>query len=76
MSGIMRMATESFCWCLTFANFCVHPGAVAEGLKYAASHEWVKADGEIGIVGISDFAQVGITQAKHRALRQCGSRTC
>lgn len=26
-------------------------------LKYAKSHEWVKVDGSIAIVGITDFAQ-------------------
>lgn len=30
---------------------------VLEGLKYAESHEWVKVDGDIATVGISDFAQ-------------------
>lgn len=32
--------------------------AVAEGLKYAKSHEWAKVDGDIATIGISDFAQV------------------
>ena len=26
-------------------------------LKYSKSHEWVRMDGEIAVVGISDFAQ-------------------
>ena len=26
-------------------------------LKYSKSHEWVKMDGEVAVVGISDFAQ-------------------
>lgn len=30
---------------------------VIEGLHYAESHEWVKVDGDIAIVGISDYAQ-------------------
>lgn len=30
---------------------------VLEGLKYAESHEWVKVEGDIAVVGISDFAQ-------------------
>ena len=30
---------------------------VIEGIKYADSHEWVKVEGNIGIVGISDYAQ-------------------
>lgn len=28
------------------------------GRKYLPSHEWVELDGEIGTVGITDFAQV------------------
>lgn len=30
---------------------------VLKGLKYASSHEWIKVEGNIGTVGISDFAQ-------------------
>ena len=30
---------------------------VIEGIKYADSHEWVKVEGNIGIIGISDYAQ-------------------
>lgn len=30
---------------------------VIEGLHYAESHEWVKVDGDIATVGISDYAQ-------------------
>jgi glycine cleavage system H protein len=32
--------------------------AVAEGYNYAKSHEWVKVDGDVATVGISDHAQV------------------
>ncbi len=28
-----------------------------EGLKYSESHEWVKVEGEIALVGITDYAQ-------------------
>ena len=28
-----------------------------EGLKYAASHEWAKVDGDVATVGITDHAQ-------------------
>ena len=31
-----------------------------EGLYYSESHEWVKVDGNIAIVGITDFAQHGM----------------
>jgi len=30
---------------------------VIEGLKYSESHEWVKVDGGIALVGVTDFAQ-------------------
>ena len=30
---------------------------VVEGLLYSESHEWVKVDGDIAIIGVSDFAQ-------------------
>ncbi len=26
-------------------------------LKYSKSHEWIKMDGEVAVIGISDFAQ-------------------
>jgi len=28
-----------------------------EGLLYSESHEWVKVDGNVAIIGVSDFAQ-------------------
>jgi len=31
--------------------------AVIDGLKYAESHEWVKLDGDVATIGISDHAQ-------------------
>lgn len=30
---------------------------IPEGLKYTKDHEWVKIDGKVAIVGITDFAQ-------------------
>ena len=30
---------------------------IAEGLLYRESHEWVKVDGNVAIIGVSDFAQ-------------------
>ena len=30
---------------------------IIEGLKYSESHEWVKVEGNIAVVGVSDFAQ-------------------
>ena len=30
---------------------------IVEGLLYSDSHEWVKVDGDIAVIGVSDFAQ-------------------
>lgn len=30
---------------------------IVEGLKYSESHEWVKVEGNIAVIGVSDFAQ-------------------
>jgi len=30
---------------------------VPEGLKYSKEHEWVRVEGDIAIIGITDFAQ-------------------
>lgn len=30
---------------------------IIEGLLYSESHEWVKVEGDIAVIGVSDFAQ-------------------
>ncbi len=30
---------------------------IVEGLRYAESHEWVKVEGNVAVIGISDYAQ-------------------
>lgn len=30
---------------------------VVEGLRYSETHEWVKVEGDIATIGVSDFAQ-------------------
>ena len=30
---------------------------IIEGLKYSESHEWVKVEGGVALVGVTDFAQ-------------------
>lgn len=30
---------------------------ILEGLFYAESHEWVKVEGDVAVIGVSDFAQ-------------------
>lgn len=34
---------------------------VPENLKYAETHEWIRIDGDTGIVGITDHAQAELT---------------
>ena len=29
---------------------------IIEGLKYSETHEWVKVEGDIAIIGVTDFA--------------------
>ena len=31
---------------------------VVEGLRYSEDHEWVKVEGDIAVIGISDFAHI------------------
>lgn len=42
--------------------------AVVDGLKYAKDHEWVKVEGDVATVGITDHAQVGATVVQPPAL--------
>jgi glycine cleavage system H protein len=30
---------------------------IPEGLKYTKDHEWIKVDGNVGTIGITDYAQ-------------------
>ncbi|MBU2491129.1 MAG: glycine cleavage system protein GcvH [Bacteroidetes bacterium] len=30
---------------------------IPEALKYTSDHEWIKIDGNVGIIGITDYAQ-------------------
>lgn len=30
---------------------------IPEGLKYSKEHEWVRMEGDVAVIGISDFAQ-------------------
>ena len=30
---------------------------ILEGLKYAESHEWVKVEGNVAVIGVTDYAQ-------------------
>ena len=30
---------------------------IIEGLKYSESHEWAKVEGDVAVIGVTDFAQ-------------------
>ncbi|MCQ2184881.1 MAG: glycine cleavage system protein GcvH [Bacteroidales bacterium] len=45
---------------------------VLEGLRYAPSHEWVKVEGGIAIIGISDFAQAELGDISYVDLPSVG----
>lgn len=46
---------------------------IPENLKYKSSHEWVKVDGEIATVGITDHAQAELTDLVFIELPQISS---
>jgi len=48
--------------------------SVPQNLKYAKSHEWVRAEGNIAVVGISDHAQHELTDIVYVELPQIGER--
>ncbi len=43
-------------------------------LKYNAEHEWIRVDGDIGTVGISDFAQQALGDVVFVELPQAGKQ--
>lgn len=43
-------------------------------LKYTKDHEWVRVDGDIGIVGITNFAQQQLGDVVHVDLPEVGAR--
>ena len=45
-------------FCFEFFYFIFYFWAVLDGLKYATSHEWVKHEGPVATIGITDHAQV------------------
>ncbi len=46
---------------------------VPDELKYADSHEWVRLDGDIATVGISDYAQQEMTEIVYVELPEVGN---
>jgi len=46
---------------------------VPDDLKYTESHEWIRSDGEIGTVGITDFAQDSLGDIVFLELPEAGT---
>ncbi len=47
---------------------------IPEGLKYTKEHEWIKVEGEIGIVGITDYAQNELSDIVFVELPEVGQK--
>ncbi|MGA7901049.1 MAG: glycine cleavage system protein GcvH [Terrimicrobiaceae bacterium] len=45
-----------------------------EDLKFAETHEWIRVDGDIGTVGITDHAQAELTDIVFAEAPQVGAR--
>ncbi len=46
--------------------------AVEEGLRYTKDHEWINADGDVGTIGITDYAQQQLGEIVFVELPQVG----
>ena len=46
---------------------------IKEGLLYAESHEWIKVEGNVGVIGISDHAQHALGSIVFVELPRVGS---
>jgi glycine cleavage system H protein len=47
---------------------------IPEQLRYAASHEWIKVEGDTGTVGISDHAQHELSDVVYVDLPKVGAK--
>jgi glycine cleavage system H protein len=47
---------------------------IPEKLRYAASHEWIKVEGDIGTVGITDHAQSELSDVVFVDLPKVGAK--
>ncbi len=45
---------------------------IIEGLLYSESHEWVKTDGNVAVIGVTDFAQAEMGDITYVDLPQEG----
>ena len=48
---------------------------ILENLKYSKSHEWVKVDGKIATIGISDYAQHSLGNVVYVEANEVGEIT-
>ena len=46
---------------------------VPDDLRYAETHEWIRPEGSIGTVGITDHAQAELTDIVYVELPQMGA---
>lgn len=47
---------------------------VIPGLLYSESHEWVKVDGQVAIIGVSDYAQSELGDITYVDMPQVGEQ--
>jgi glycine cleavage system H protein len=47
---------------------------VLDGLKYTKQHEWIKIEGDIAIVGITDFAQHSLGDIVYLETKDIGEK--
>ena len=47
---------------------------VPKNLRYAKTHEWVRAEGDVAVVGITDHAQHELTDIVYVELPEIGAR--
>jgi glycine cleavage system H protein len=47
---------------------------VPDDLKYAETHEWIRLDGEVGTVGITDHAQEELTDIVYVEIPSVGTK--
>lgn len=46
---------------------------VKEGLRYSKEHEWIKVEGDLAIVGITDFAQNSLHEITFVEISEAGT---
>lgn len=54
-------------------NFILSRACRPAGRKYTAKHEWVRVEGEIGVVGISNYAQEALGDVVYAQLPDVGA---